>query len=379
MHRDMVGNSERLVLSDSEREILNVVRRRGSISRADITDFTDLSQQSVHRLVENLLQHRLLKTERAIVRGRGKPSPQIRLDTEATTSLGVSISTNAVEYTAVDLSGMPICDGELKAPPNDREAVIVELTRLVADLQSGGVLSKRRFLGIGIAMQGLRITHPNRFTTPLPLDNWARIPVDEIFEVALGKPAYVENNATSAAIAELFCGGGMRYRCFGYLSFNHGFGGGLIWNEAPVFGGHGNAGEIGSIFRRSEMSHRPALEELLIRLSDRGIVASYPQFLAEFDPNWDGVAEWIAEVKPSLDLVIRSLSAIMDPNAIFFGGEAPAALRMMLIEACEPPDTDRLGTPKPYPELLLSAIEGDAATLGAAMLPMQQTIFRNSL
>ena len=116
-----------------------------------------------------------------------------------------------------------------------------------------------------------------------------------------------------------------------------------------------------------------------IRLSDRGIVASYPQFLAEFDPNWDGVAEWIAEVKPSLDLVIRSLSAIMDPNAIFFGGEAPAALRMMLIEACEPPDTDRLGTPKPYPELLLSAIEGDAATLGAAMLPMQQTIFRNSL
>ncbi|MDA4846962.1 ROK family transcriptional regulator [Hoeflea poritis] len=373
----MAGESERLVLSDSEREVMNVVRRRGSISRADITDFTDLSQQSVHRLVDNLLQYKLLKTEKAIVKGRGKPSPQITFDTEATTSLGVSVSTNAIEYTAVDLSGTPICSGELKALPNDRDAVMAEMAELVAALQSHGVLSKRRFIGVGVAMQGLRVTHHNQFTTPWPLDNWARIPIDELFQAALGEPAYVENNATSAAIAELFCGGGSGHRCFGYLSFNHGFGGGLMWNEAPVFGGHGNAGEIGSIFKWSELPHRPALEQLLIRLSDRGIVASYPQLLAEFDPSWEGVAEWIAEVKPSLDLAIRALSAVIDPNAIFFGGEAPAALRKMLIEACEPPDTDRLGTPKPYPQLLPSAIDGDAATLGAAMLPLQQTIFRS--
>ena len=90
---DSVANAKRLVLSDSEREILNVVRRHGSISRADITDFTNLSQQSVHRLVDNLLQIRLLKTQKAIVKGRGKPSPQITLDTSATTSIGVSVTT----------------------------------------------------------------------------------------------------------------------------------------------------------------------------------------------------------------------------------------------------------------------------------------------
>ncbi|WP_136658712.1 ROK family transcriptional regulator [Nitratireductor sp. XY-223] len=374
---DSVANTERLVLSDSEREILNIVRRHGSISRADITDFTNLSQQSVYRLVDNLLQARLLKTQKAIVKGRGKPSPQITLDTSSTTSIGVSVSTNAVEYIAVDLSGSPVCSGILASRPNDLEAVLIELSELLSGLSMDGPLSKRRFIGIGVAVQGYRTTHRNRFTTPVPIDSWARIPIDEIVEERLNHASFVENNATSAAIAELYCGGGKRHRCFGYLSFNLGFGSGVIWDEKPIFGGHGNAGEISSIFLDEESHHRPALGELLKRLSDRGRALTFQQLLDEFDPSWDGITEWVDEVKPSLDLSIRALSAILDPNAIFFGGEAPAALRRLLIEACEPPEKDRFGTPKPYPELLLSELDGDAATLGAAMLPLQQIVFRN--
>ncbi len=187
--------------------------------------------------------------------------------------------------------------------------------------------------------------------------------------------SFVENNATSAAIAELFCGGGKKHRCFGYLSFNHGFGCGIIWNDEPVFGGHGNAGEISSIFLDDEAPHRPALGELLNRLSDRGQDLTFQRLLDAFDPTWPGVADWIEEVKPNLDLVIRGLSAILDPNAIFFGGKAPAELRKLLIDACGPADQDRFGATKPYPELLPSEIRGDAATLGAAMLPLQKIVF----
>ncbi|WP_419910570.1 ROK family transcriptional regulator [Hoeflea sp.] len=369
--------SDKLVLSDSERNVMNVVRRHGSISRADMTEFTDLSQQSVHRLVENLLQARLLRTRKAIVKGRGKPSPQITLDTSSTTSVGVSIGTKVIEYVAVDLAGEEVCRGRLAAPPNDCEAVLSELTQLVSKLKLEGPLSKRRIIGVGIAVQGFRTTRHNRFTTPMPIDNWSRVAIDEMFEERLSCASFVENNATSAAIAELYCGGGKRHRCFGYLAFNLGFGSGVIWNEKPIFGGHGNAGEISSIFVKEEARRRPALGELLMRLSDRGLDITFQRLLDEFDPNWDGIEEWIAEVKPSLDLSVRALSAVLDPNAIYFGGEAPVALRRMLIEACDPPEPDRFGEPKPYPELLLSEIEGDAATLGAAMLPLQQVIYRN--
>ncbi|MEX3008223.1 ROK family transcriptional regulator [Hoeflea sp. TYP-13] len=371
------ANAKRLVLSGSEREILNIVRRQGSISRADITAHTNLSQQSVHRIVDGLIQRRLLATQKAIVKGRGKPSPQIILDTASSASIGVSLSTNIIEYTAVDLSGRTICDGALNAAPNDREAALAELANLTSELAGSGPLADRRFIGIGVAVQGYRTTHRNRFTTPVPLDNWARVPIDEIFEKHLKYASFVENNATSAAIAELYCGGGKSHGCFGYLSFNLGFGCGIIWDEKPVFGGHGNAGEISSIFLDDEAPHRPALGELQKRLSDRGLKLTFQQLLDEFDPEWPGVAEWIEEVRPNLNLVIRGLSSILDPNAIFFGGEAPAELRKLLIEACGPAEKDRFGITKPYPELLLSDISGDAATLGAAMLPLQQIVFRN--
>lgn len=375
---DLATKSERLSLSDSEREILNIVRRQGSISRADITAHTNLTQQSVHRIVDGLTQNRLLAAEKAIVRGRGKPSPQIILDTSHAAALGVCIRTDTIEYTAIDLSGGVLDRGILEAPPNDLEAVLYELSEVISYLIGGGPLKARKILGIGVAVQGYRTNRQNSFTTPVLLDQWARLPIDEIFEDRLGYAAFAENNGTSGALAELYRGAGKNYRCFGYLSFDFGLGGGVIWDEKPVFGGHWNAGEISSMFRADEMQHRPALGELMKRLAGRGVkIVSIQQLQFEFDPQWPGVREWIEEVTPSLDLVVRAMTAVLDPNAIFFGGEAPSALRKLLIDACEPPVENSYGEIIPFPVLLPSEITGDAAALGAAMLPLRNIAFRN--
>jgi DNA-binding MarR family transcriptional regulator len=47
--------------SASERMILDIVRRHRAISRAAIASETDLAQQSIHRLVEQLIERGLLR------------------------------------------------------------------------------------------------------------------------------------------------------------------------------------------------------------------------------------------------------------------------------------------------------------------------------
>ncbi|MCY6381399.1 ROK family transcriptional regulator [Hoeflea prorocentri] len=363
-------------LSDSECEIMNIVRRHGSISRAAIADFTDLAQQSIHRIVDGLITLRLLRPQKAIIRGRGKPSPQIVLDTDTTATIGISISVAGITYCAADLAGSELCAGALDAPPDDREAVLGEITDVLSALQRKGPLSGRDIIGVGASIQGFRTLESNSFVTPKDIGNWSLIPLGELFGNRFAPSFFFENNATCAALAELYCGGGEEFRCFAYLSFTSGFGCGLIWDEKPLYGGHGNAGEIGTIFTPDNLVHRPALIELHKRLTDRGMKITYRQLLDEFDPEWPGVPDWIEEVMPSLNLCIRAFTAILDPNAVFFGGEAPRQLRQMLINACEPAQKDTHCGPKPFPKLLLSRIDGDAAILGATMLPLQHTVFR---
>ena len=48
--------------SENERLILDIVRRQSPIARASITGHTNLTQQSVHRLIDGLLERGLLRT-----------------------------------------------------------------------------------------------------------------------------------------------------------------------------------------------------------------------------------------------------------------------------------------------------------------------------
>ena len=94
-----------------------------------------------------------------------------------------------------------------------------------------------------------------------------------------------------------------------------------------------------------------------------------------FDPDWPGVAEWLERVLPATDRLINSLAAIIDPQAIVFGGQIPRRLAEMLIARTRFWSRYRYGVGPERPALLLSEVPGDAAAAGAAMLPLREALF----
>ena len=125
------------------------------------------------------------------------------------------------------------------------------------------------------------------------------------------------------------------------------FGGGIIWENHAVLGGFGNAGELGNLFNENEMKHRPALGELVAHLKSRGVkLEGIQDLLNNFDPSWPGVDEWLNDIAPLLNLTITAIRAVLDPEAIYFGGEAPDKLRDMLIDYCNPPAAKKINMGK---------------------------------
>lgn len=356
--------------------LLETVRRAQAIARSDLTGRTPLSQQSVHRLSEDLIAKGLLQALPAEIRGRGKPSPRLALRPEGAYGLGVTIDSGSAHLTACDLVGQVLHHAPLDVDANTPAAVVrathAAVARVVDDLR----LPLGRIAGIGVSMQGFRRAPGTAFITPVPLSAWSDVDVVALFDAPQGLTVMAENDATLGAVAELWVGAGRRFEDFVHLSFKYGFGGGIVVRGAPLLGHHMNAAEVSAIFDPEEARRRPALFTLLDMLREDGIdLATVADLRRAYDPSWPTLDRWVAHVAPALNQLLRALMAILDPGAIVFGGQAPADLRRRLMAVAERRAPDRLGRPVPSPALLLSTIGDDASALGAALLPIRTRLF----
>jgi predicted NBD/HSP70 family sugar kinase len=80
---------------------------------------------------------------------------------------------------------------------------------------------------------------------------------------------------------------------------------------------------------------------------------------------------------PQVDRLVASLIAVLDPQAIVFGGQLPRALGQMMIERAHMPSQreHRYGVGPKEAKLVLSETEGDPSPIGAALLPLRVRYF----
>jgi glucokinase len=76
---------------------------------------------------------------------------------------------------------------------------------------------------------------------------WVDIPLVDRIESALGRPAYLDNDANAAALGEHRFGAGRGLTDFVYLTVSTGIGGGVIAGGRLLRGANGNAGELGHL------------------------------------------------------------------------------------------------------------------------------------
>jgi predicted NBD/HSP70 family sugar kinase len=364
------------VVSANERSLLRLIWRHPSLSRSELTAQSDLTQQSVHRILDAL-------SERGIVSlgspkpglGSGQPSPMLRLNGGHAYSCGISVNTDVIDLCLMDLAGNILAESSI--PLWERTmAQSLELVRAqIAGHQQRLSLAQDAFFGIGFGIAGFHMSG-TRYNASLPLHEWSLIELGPMLFELFGKPVWTMNGGKTGTIAEAMFGVGRYIKHLAYLSFNYGFGGGLISDGELLLGGNGNAGEFSGMYDAEEMKRRPALQALIEKLNRNGVnVPSITYMRKHFDSRWPGVTEWVDEVTPAYNRLISAIWAVYDPQAIVFGGQVPAGLAQMLIDRTQVFDQPRYGVSRPYPKLIISEIGSDAAAMGAAVTPFRQSFY----
>jgi predicted NBD/HSP70 family sugar kinase len=362
--------------SESEARVLSVVLRQRSLTQPVIARETGLSQQSISRIVTELSRRGALRAgERQALGRRGQPSVAVELEPTYAYSMGVALMTDAMSVLLMDFSGAVVDYAHIEMPAMTRRAVFDRLARLEEKFLTRHRIDRSRLFGTGVGISGYCLGGGSRYNTPRALDDWALVDLVPLFTEALGRPAWVENDGNAAAIGESLLGIGRTCNNFVYLFLAAGIGGGVIVDHRLLRGRHGNGGEIGLILPQQVYPH-PSMESLRQSITQHGVqVDGLSDMLARFDVEWPGVQEWIMRTRDSFSLIVSSIAALLDPDAVVIGGRIPAALTARVIPHIEIYDDIRRAEPRPLPSIGPSQTSEDASAIGAAALAFEKHFF----
>lgn len=187
---------------------------------------------------------------------------------------------------------------------------------------------KNRIRGIGIGSVGPLDLSEGLIVNPTNLPTWKEVPIKKMAEEATNLPAWLDNDANVAALAERELG--VKADNLIYITVSTGIGGGLI-SEGRLIHGKGNAGEIGHMTLAPSgplcnCGNRGCLEALAsgTAISKRGgekLGIQDPKRIFEKAKEDNPVAERIIEnACRFLGLGIANLAEIIDPEYVVLGG-----------------------------------------------------------
>src|SRR6266850_1394987 len=230
-------------LRDINRQIvLNHVRERGPISRAEIARTTAMQRSTVSDIIDALIVDGTIE-EIGKGESTGGRCPQLlRLHAGWAAAIGIDISPTRTSVATADIAGDIL---DLTEFPTDADFEKT-ISRVIDCSVEFARKSHDRIEGIGVSMPGL--VDPERGTALyIPYFNWRNLNVAERISAATGLRVSIDNDANAAALAELWFGQPevRDARDFIMVFVHEGLGAGIVFDRQVYRGAGGAAGEFG--------------------------------------------------------------------------------------------------------------------------------------
>lgn len=374
--REFVSNETRQLVSGSERAVLSLLFRRGSLTQLELSKSLPLSQQSISRVSAKLESRGMVQKGAPVQSGsRGQPSSVLQLNPDYAYSFGISLMADGISVSLSDFTGKTVGLHSPEIADFKRDSVLSSALVAMNRLQVDCSIKREKLFGVGVATTGFRVGSAAAFNTPKTLEGFALIDLEELFSKHLFLPVWAENDGKAATIAELMNGVGRRVDNFAYFYLATGVGGGIVVNGQLLAGKGGNAGEFVGSLPISKYPF-PNLELLRTHVNANGqSIDSVYELISNYDDSWPGIDDWIHEAKPSLSLMASATAAILDTDLIVLGGLIPTPLAHRVIPHIEFFDIPRRSTPRDHAKVVAAECPGNATATGASLLPFVDKYF----
>jgi predicted NBD/HSP70 family sugar kinase len=229
-------------IRDINRQIvLNYIRERGPISRAEIAQETALQRSTVSLIVEELKSSGLIEEVSGESTG-GRPPILLSLRTADAVAIGVDLGTIRTIVATSDLAGRVLEQEEFPTDPDARQTI----SRVIESAQKFIRKNHGTIEGIGVSLPGL-VDQEAGTAVFIPHFKWRDLEVAEEIRSAVGLAVTADNDANAAALAELWFGRPeiREVRDFIMVLVEEGVGTGIVFDGQIYRGLNGAAGEFG--------------------------------------------------------------------------------------------------------------------------------------
>lgn len=229
--------------------VLNYIRDRSPISRAEIARQTELHRSTVSVIVGELIEDGLVVEMGEGDSTGGRRPTLFQLKTGTPAAIGIDLTPRITTIALADLAGN-LLDKESFSTSPDLSFMsdqIVDRTKRMLGRQSASDLA------IGMSVPGLvdqaagKIFH-------IPYFDWRNWEICARLEAETGLPVTVENDANATALAELWFGQERLHRpdTFLMVLVGEGIGTGIIFDGQVYRGEKGAGGEFGHMIAGSD-------------------------------------------------------------------------------------------------------------------------------
>jgi predicted NBD/HSP70 family sugar kinase len=357
----------------NERTVLETIRDRAPISRAEISRRVGISKPTVSVALESLLAAGLVREAANHTDGPKYGATFFEPVPEAALVLGLDLGARFLRGAICDLRGNVRARQDIEIPGAPVEAVVDAAAELRGRLIGAGDLPAEALDGAVAGVPGVIEAPSGRVGLAGNIPGLEGLAIGAALQERLGVPVTVENDVSLAAVGEHWRGVGQGVEDFAFLSVGTGLGAGLVLHGELHRGHHGAAGEVdyalGGDLERENDPAASGASAFAAQLAAEGRLAT------SLTPPYDvrevfGAARAgdelaravVAEEADRIAAHIVPIAAVADVALVVLGGGIGAngdlllgPIRALLAQRC------------PYPPRVEVSSLGDAAVLTGAL------------
>ena len=230
-------------IRDINRQIvLNYVRDRSPISRAEIARQTELHRSTVSVIVDELAAEGTIEEIGAGISTGGRKPTLYKLRTGEPVAIGIDLTPRNTTIALADLGGN-LLEKETFSTSPDVEFMSAQIIDRVKRLTN---CNGNKGLDIGFSVPGL-VDQKSGKIFHIPYYNWRNWDICDQIQAATGSRVTIENDANATALAELWFGQEKVRKTDTFLMIlvGEGIGTGIIFDGQVYRGEKGAGGEFG--------------------------------------------------------------------------------------------------------------------------------------
>jgi predicted NBD/HSP70 family sugar kinase len=243
------GKTSSAVRVANRSAIVDVLRRRGLATRAELCELTGLSRATVSALVGELAARGLL-VERAGGQARvgGRPPTVLTLDRSGGLGIGIDIGVRHLAVAVGDLSRTVHAERWWPEPAGHTapDGIATVLNSVGTALREAGA-ERERLIGTAVSIAAPIYAADQTIAEPAVLPGWTGAQLADALADELRIPVAIDNDATLGALGETIWGTCAGARSLAYVKLASRIGVGLVLDGALYRGHAGLAGEFGHL------------------------------------------------------------------------------------------------------------------------------------